>query len=127
LRWPNLEHAGWRFGSFTQPADLAATLRELLGLPTMAAPDSWAGRSLLALTHSDDRLIRGTAVSGARRDGRTLWGYRTPSWYLMLDDSDSPQRLFVKPDDRWEVNDLQARNQELAEELEREFKTNFPV
>ena len=30
--------------------------------------------------------------------------------------------LFEKPDDRWEVNDLRARNIERADELEAELK-----
>jgi Sulfatase len=110
LRWPHAEHAATRVSSFTQPADLAVTLRELFRLPILEAAPR-------------DRI-----VTGQRRDERTLWGYRSANWYLMLDDRpDSTRRLFVKPDDRWEVNDVAPRNQELAEELEKEFKPMFTV
>jgi hypothetical protein len=106
LRWPNAEHAGTRVAGLTQPADLAATIREALHLPNCGA------------------MPRERIVTGIRRGERLRWGFRSASWYLMLDDRpDSARRLFVKPDDRWEVNDVASRNQELVEEMEREFRS----
>jgi arylsulfatase A-like enzyme len=126
LRLPNAEHAGHRVSGFTQPMDLAPTIRELFGVPIVPAADPWTGQSLVALARGGETPIRDRAVSAIRRPDRTLWGYRMPGWYLMLDDRpESPRRLFVKPDDRWEVNDVCARNQELAEELEREFRDKY--
>jgi len=123
LRWPNASHAGHRVAGFTQPMDLAPTLRELFDLPIVPAADVWTGHSLVSLARGGETLIRDHAVSAVRRADRTRWGYRSPGWYLMLDDRpDRDRRLFVKPDDRWEVNDVAMRNQELAEEMAREFR-----
>jgi hypothetical protein len=107
VRRPNGEQAGMRVGSFTQPADLGALLRGSFGLP--------GGCS--------EPAARERAISGIRCGERTLWGVRSPGWYMMLaDQSTSEPRLFVKPDDRWEVNDVRLRHQDLAEEMEREFR-----
>jgi arylsulfatase A-like enzyme len=127
LCWPHAEHAGLRVSAFTQPADFGATLRELFGLPLVEAGDPWAGRSLVGLARGGDVPVRDRAVSGLRVVGRTLWGVRSAGWYLLLDDHpDGERRLFVKPDDRWEVNDVRPRNQDLAEEMEREFRKLLP-
>ncbi len=126
LRWPQAEHAGTRVGGFTQLADLAPTIRELFGLPSPAASNHKIGRSLTALARENGAPLRDHVISGLRRGGQTLWGYRKPTWYLMLDERlDGPRRLFVKPDDRWEVNDVAPRNQELVEEIEREFRNQL--
>jgi hypothetical protein len=70
-----------------------------------------------------DVVARDRAITGDRSGDRMRWAFRSPAWCLMLDDRpEGPRRLFVKPDDRWEVNDVQPRNQELAEELEFEFR-----
>jgi arylsulfatase A-like enzyme len=127
LRWPQGEHGGTRVSSWTQPADVAPTIREVLGLQTLANKDHGAGQSLAALAQGNETPLRDRIVSGLRRGERNLWGYRNAGWYLMLDDRpDSPRRLFVKPDDRWEVNDVSARNQDLAEEMDKEFSASFP-
>jgi arylsulfatase A-like enzyme len=127
LRWPQGENGGMRVSSFTQPADLAPTIRKTFGLPIAATNDTRAGQSLGGLARGNDAPTRDRIVSGIRRGERTYWGYRTSSWYLMSDDRpDSPRRLFVKPDDRWEVNDIAPRNQEFAEEMEKEFSTWLP-
>ncbi|MCX7425208.1 MAG: hypothetical protein NTW96_06230, partial [Planctomycetia bacterium] len=39
---------------------------------------------------------------------------RTPAWYMRLTD---PPELFVKPDDRWEVNDVADRCRDVADRL----------
>lgn len=104
VRRPQADQAGVRVGGFTQPAALGTILRGFFGLP-------------------GDVPVRESAITQVRRGDRTLWGYRSVGWYLMLDDRpDGERRLFVKPDDRWEVNDVRPRNQELAEEMEREFR-----
>jgi arylsulfatase A-like enzyme len=123
MRWPNGEPAGLRISAFTQPADLGVTARELFGLKVIGEDHPWAGRSLTSLARTGDGSTRDRLATALRRGERTLIGSRSPGWYLMLDDRpDSERRLFVKPDDRWEVNDVRARNQDLAEELEGEMQ-----
>ena len=46
------------------------------------------------------------------RDGRQA--VRTPAWYLT---TGSASRLFAKPDDRWEVNDVADRHADVTERL----------
>jgi hypothetical protein len=107
VRLPNGERAGMRVSSFTQPADVGTMLRGFFGLPGGCA----------------EPIGRERAITGLRRDGRLVWGYRTPGWYMMLaGQSGGDPQLFVKPDDRWEVNDVRLRHQDLAEEMEREFR-----
>jgi arylsulfatase A-like enzyme len=123
MRWPSAEHAGIRSSAFTQPMDLAPTLRELFGLPVTAGADPFTGTSQTALARGGEMRLRDRAITGLRRGDRTQWAYRSPGWNLLLDDdANRKRRLFVKPDDRWEVNDVLQHNQEWAEEMEREFR-----
>jgi arylsulfatase A-like enzyme len=120
LRMPNSQWSGMRSSALTQPMDLAPTLRDLFGLALRAVGGIWTGGSLLPIASGGENLNRKQAVTGQARDSQSHWGYRTPSWYLMLD---GQRRLFAKPDDRWEVNDVAVRNQDHVEEMEREFRT----
>ena len=118
IRWPHGEHASWRTSALTQPANLATAIREFFDRPV--------ANGLVALARGGDTPIRKRVVSRLDRGGRTSWGFRSPGWYLVLDDAaDGERRLFVKPDDRWEVNDVRSRNLELAEEMEKEFFDSF--
>jgi arylsulfatase A-like enzyme len=123
VRWPNAEHAGLRINSLTQPADLAPTLRELFGLQTNVRRDPLAGGSLLTLVRGHEQALRQFALSGGRGNDHAVWGIRSAEWYLLLDkNADSPRQLFVKPDDRWEVNDVYQHHSELAEEMEQQLR-----
>ena len=42
---------------------------------------------------------------------------RTPAWFLHQGTTDDPPKLFVKPDDRWEVNDVANRCPEIVEQM----------
>jgi len=119
IRLPSGERAGQRVGALTQPTDFGAILREWFGLRPNPAIDDWSGRSLSPLICGEAFSIRDRAITGWRCPGQTLWGFRTPNEYLLLN---GESRLFVKPSDRWEVNNVQPHHQELAEELEREFR-----
>ncbi len=44
-------------------------------------------------------------------------GLRTPGWTLRVDLAAAAAELFVRPDDRWEANDVAARCPEIAAEL----------
>jgi hypothetical protein len=53
---------------------------------------------------------------------------RTPEWLLVLprewpaEDAPRPVQLFVKPEDRWEVNDVRQHHVEWAEALEQTLR-----
>ncbi len=121
VRFPSAKHGGGRVAALTQPVDLVPTLAEWLGVS--AAPAH--GRSLLPLVRGEADEIRPYAVSGLRLGEREERLLRTPERALLLPvaapEGDPPRRaqLYLKPDDRWEVNDLAARSPEEVERLER--------
>src|SRR5262249_58710595 len=55
----------------------------------------------------------------------TAASLRTSEWALVLPELRNPAatpRLFVKPDDRWEVNDVSQHHMELTDELEQKLR-----
>jgi hypothetical protein len=56
------------------------------------------------------------------------WSIQTAGWALLLPLSTPPKdplrspQLFVKPDDRWEVNDVRQHHLELADEMEQTLR-----
>lgn len=115
FRLPNKEHAGTRVAALTQPVDLLPTFLEALGQP---AP-SVHGRSLWPLIRSEAEEVRPYAVAALRVDGHESWLLRSAEWafHLVRDDAGAPPQLYVKPDDRWEVNDLCQQQGELADAM----------
>ena len=71
---------------------------------------------------------RSEVISGLRTHDAEEWAFRTREWAFLLPvkvpASDSPRspQLYVKPDDRHEVNNVLQHNQELAEDLERKLR-----
>jgi arylsulfatase A-like enzyme len=125
---PDPAQAGGRVPALTQPVDLAPTLRELYGVPGPAVH----GASLLPLLADEGPAVREYAVAGQRQGAALEFALRTPRWGLVLpvrsEPGDRPRlpQLFVKPDDRWEVNDVRQHHLDWAEQLElllREFVT----
>jgi len=84
--------------SLVQPADLAVTLRDWFGL-AQHAPLGF-GRSLLTLADTDTTADR-TALLAVAPGQRAI---RTSSWFFRQ--SSEKDVLYVKPDDRWEVNEV---------------------
>ena len=102
---PDERFAGCRVSGITQPSDLS--------------------QDLAALVHGEGRPF---AASSWRLGERAEMSLRTKEWWLILpvsapaDDPPRGRQLFAKPDDRWEVNDLAAKDPELADELERTLR-----
>jgi hypothetical protein len=96
-----------------QPPDLHATVAEWLGLPG-ALPSSFA-QSLLPIVRGELLTPRERAFASAPGE-RAL---RTPAWLLReaVVDDQTCRKLFVKPDDRWEVNEVSSRCGEVVELL----------
>ncbi len=119
VRLPHGAEAGRRVTGLTQAVDVAPTLAEAFGLH---APDTH-GRSLWPLLRGESEKVRDYLVAAAA--GMCL---RTPQWAFLLPAADSgckPQ-LFVKPEDRSEVNDVMQHHLEWAEYLQQllgEFMT----
>lgn len=113
LRLPDGSSALARTHALVQPPDLAATLRTWWDLP---AATGW-GRNLLALANEPGESPRDRAFLD---DGQGEWAIRTSHWYLRRQSGDeAPHRmLYVKPDDRWELNDVADRCPEVVESLD---------
>src|SRR5206468_703405 len=81
------------------------------------------GHSLWPLLRGDAEHIRPYAVSTLRIGDSEEWLLRTPDRALLLPmavpEGDRPRgpQMYVKPDDRWEVNDLSLRYAEEADQL----------
>jgi arylsulfatase A-like enzyme len=125
LRLPGAEQGGRRVNGFTQPPDLSRTLLALLGL---TPPAGVPGFNLLPLARGEASSSREFAVMSLVLGEAAEIGIRTDEWALLVPtrvpEGDSPREpmLFEKPDDRWEVNDLRARNIERADELEAKLR-----
>ena len=120
VRLPGREQAGRRVTGLTQPVDLAPTL--LAGFGLSAAPAH--GASLWPLIRGQAEAVRAYACSGLKRCESIEWAVRTPHWALLLqvapgaEPAPRPARLYAKPDDRWEVNDVYQHHPELTQHLE---------
>jgi arylsulfatase A-like enzyme len=117
LRLPGAAQAGQRIAALTQPVDLVPTFLEALAQPIPPLH----GCSLWPLMRGAVEQVRPYAVAAMLAGGQESWLMRTADWALHLPiiapdevPARSPQ-LFVKPEDRWEVNDLFQQKIERAE------------
>jgi hypothetical protein len=106
--WP----AGHRVAALTQSVDLAPTLAELFGVSLGPVH----GHSLLPLLGLEERSLRDYACMGLRVGDQVEWALRTHDRMLRLPEGGEP-RLYVKPDDRCEVNNVAAHHLEYVEAL----------
>lgn len=125
LRLPGQQEAGRRVSALTQTIDVMPTLLDAFGLPLPRTH----GFSLLPFARGDTSAQRPLAACGLQVDHAIEWALRTPEWLMLLPiqqgEGDPPRmpRLHVKPDDRWEVNDLRQQHLDLAEQLEQDLRT----
>ncbi len=109
IRFPDRLAASARSHGLVEPADLWATLLNWWRIGPL--PPSPSSVNLLPIIRQEvdasrDRLcISGDATQRA---------VRTPAWYLRRGDR---VELFAKPDDRWEVNDVSDRCQDIVQDL----------
>jgi arylsulfatase A-like enzyme len=114
IRTPGVPH-GVRRQTLTQPVDLFPTLCDWFGLER---PGTLEGETLLP-------TIRGEGAESSRlayaADGRGLTAVRTADHYLVQRSAEpgaeAIPRLFAKPEDAWEVNELAAQSPHVVEEL----------
>jgi membrane-anchored protein YejM (alkaline phosphatase superfamily) len=125
LRFPDGLGQSSRTQALAQPADLFSTLAEWCGLSVSKRDSSAAGRSLIPLVQGASDSARDRACYFAAADD---WAIATSAWYLVQRGQRPEARgqestegaltsrpategcqLFVKPDDRFEVNDVADR------------------
>jgi len=125
LHVPWLLHVGGtsapvaRWAGLAQPADVGATLRDWLELKTHSQLDD--GSSVLPLLEQQPLDPRQLAVA-CGTDGQLA--ARTPAWMLKRGETvaadqgpGSTVELYVKPDDRWECNNVAVRCPHVVELL----------
>jgi len=110
IRFPDRLAATVRSQALVEPADLWATLLDCYGLTD--PPPTPTARSLMPLVRGHEVTLRDRLGLAGPSGDRAI---RTPAWYLRA--GDMPE-LFVKPDDRWEVNDVADRAHDVVERLQ---------
>jgi arylsulfatase A-like enzyme len=111
VRLPDRANAAARTQSLVEPADLWASLWQLLKLGTRPhSPTAISWLPLLGREESAPRHDR-LCMAGMKNE-RAI---RTPAWFLR---EAGEGELFVKPDDRWEVNNVSNRCLEIVESLQ---------
>jgi hypothetical protein len=120
FRLPGCKEAGRRVRPLTQPVDLPTTFGELLSIPVIAGH----GHSLVPFLHGGAADVRTFAVATDAMD----LALRSREWALYLSrpaqgDGDAVRRLYAKPEDAWEVNNLAQQHLDFAERLQRTLLT----
>lgn len=124
IRLPGAVEAGRRVAALTQPVDLSPTLLDLFGLPVPPVH----GHSLLPFCRGPAESARAYACSGLQAGEAIEWALRTREWALLLPVfpvEENPARgpqLYIKPDDRWEVNNIIQHYPEWAQHLEQTLR-----
>lgn len=125
MRFPDRLGASARSQAVVQPPDLCATLLDWWGVPAETSlPTAHPfARSLLPLVRDEVQTIRDRACSAVPNGERAIrtraWQLRMPGASPMAGDPVPPTpRLYAKPDDRWEVNDVAIRCPEIVDSLQ---------
>jgi hypothetical protein len=121
LRLPGAAEAGRRVPALTQPIDLLPTVLGALGV---ALPADVHGHDLMPLARGQKEAVREFGCTGLAVEAAQEWALRTPDLALLLPVEAAPgdaprgRQLYVKPEDRWEVNDVVQHHVDLADRLE---------
>ena len=124
VRLPAARSPAGMSSALTQAVDLAATLADWFRAPLAGTH----GRSVLPLVRGESEAIRPYACAGLQVGEAIEYALRTLEWAFLLpvrtsaEDAARTARLYVKPDDRWEVNNVLQHHPELADRLERTLR-----
>jgi arylsulfatase A-like enzyme len=124
LRQPGGAGGGRRVAALTQAVDLGPTLADWF---QTTLPDAH-GHSLLPLARGEAETIRPYVCAGLQVGAAIEYALRTPDWAFLLpvqpgeENAGRAPQLYVKPDDRWEVNNVLQHHLEFAEQLERTLR-----
>jgi arylsulfatase A-like enzyme len=112
-----------RVGQLVTHADLFPTLADNSGLPPSDRSLELDGRSALGLLNASSSDWRHVLIATDRKGARAI---RTAEWCWIQDrptdgsvsEIDGPRgELYVRPDDRWEANDVAKLCGEVADSL----------
>lgn len=137
VRVPNRAQDGSRRRAFVQTVDIAPTLLDWFGIvpsdvagvtpdesaessgisdamPPQRPASGFQGYSLLPLVEHLETIVRDYAVMGDAAGARAL---RTADFFLARDRTGAAPRLFAKPYDRWDMQDLSREYPDVVEQL----------
>ena len=125
VRQPGGKDGGLRVSALTQTVDLAATLQDIFG------GTARGGRSLLPLVREEVESIREQCVSRWNLAGAEEWALRTRKYALLVPVKQHTEgqprivQLYVKPEDRWELNNVVQHHLDLADEMEKTLRSDL--
>lgn len=118
IRLPDGTGAAGRSNALVTPLDLFETLSELVGFSSSQEKTNdkklphHRGESLMPILRFEkEQTARDRVLLGFPHGDRAI---RTPLWHMRLTD---PVELYVKPDDRWEFNNVADRLREEVDAL----------
>ncbi|MEX0585872.1 MAG: sulfatase-like hydrolase/transferase [Pirellulales bacterium] len=115
MRYPDGTGRLGRCGRLVSPLDLLPTLAEWTDSASGTELARCDGRSVLPLVRSAKSSWRDSLLSSNGATGELA--IRTPDWSLRFADGADSGELFVRPDDRWEANDVAGLCPDVVEEL----------
>jgi arylsulfatase A-like enzyme len=115
VRFPDGTGRLARSGRLVSPLDLLPTLMDWLDGDQGTGAARYDGRSVLPLVRSANSPWRDALLSGSGTSVERV--IRTPGWSMRSDEPAAGGELFVRPDDRWEANDVAALCPEVVEGL----------
>ena len=111
-----------RSQAIVEPTDLWATLLDWWSVED--TPHTPTAASVLPIVRQQSDSIRDRLCIRGKGIDRAI---RTPAWYLR---TAAEPELYAKPDDRWEVNNVASRCQEVVECLQDamlQYELTLPV
>jgi arylsulfatase A-like enzyme len=110
MQLPDAVGAAVRSQALVEPSDLWASLLDWWGIGDV--PRSPTAESVLRLVRQEAVSLRDRLGVAGQRGQRAI---RTPAWYLR---GVVEPELYAKPDDRWEINNVATRCQDVVESLQ---------
>ena len=123
IRFPDGFGATVRSDALLQPPDVTRLLYKWLELsvPGELLNTSCAGPNMLDTIREETQNLREHILIVASPDSTVPRCLVTPTWYLQeidpAENTDDRFALYVKPDDRWDVNNVADRCAEVVEQL----------
>ena len=117
IRFADGRQSGRRIHALTQTIDLLPTLLRMFEIPE-SEWQSPHGRDLSPLITGEVETVRDYAFFGSQMGEQVVWGVRTTDWCFQSFPETNVRRLYEKPADRWEMNDLQQHHLDWCDQLE---------
>jgi arylsulfatase A-like enzyme len=116
IRFPDGAGRLARSGQLVSPLDLAPTIADWLGGDVASELSRGDGQSVLPLVAPRAAAWRDAILLGETEERRAI---RTPAWSLLYEPSRGAEEseLFVRPDDRWEANNVAGLCPQIVDEL----------